>query len=395
MDKIYMDYAATTYVDDRVMEAMVPYFKRQFGNPSSLYESGRDAKAVIETARDTLAKLIGARQKNEIYFTSCGTESNNWAIKGAALANSSKGKHIVTTAVEHHAVLNPCEYLKNQGFDVTYLSPDSYGMVSPMQVADAIRKDTVLVSVMYANNEVGTINPVAEIGEVCSKRGVLFHTDAVQAAGVLPIDVQRMNVDLLSVSAHKFYGPKGVGMLYIKNGVNPDNLLHGGGQERKKRAGTENVPYIVGMAAALKLAYENAQPENRRIAELRDYMIHEITSKIPDVRLNGHPAMRLPNNVNLSFAYIESEASLISLDMAGIECSSGSACSAGSVAASHVLLAMKVPQGMAKGALRFTLGRSTTKDEIDYTVAELAAISRRLRNISNLFAQRKSEPKHV
>lgn len=395
MDKIYMDYAATTYVDDRVLDAMVPYFKRQFGNPSSLYESGRNAKAVIETAREILAGLIGARQKNEIYFTSCGTESNNWAIKGAALANGDKGKHIVTTAVEHHAVLNPCEFLAKHGFEVTYLPPDSYGMVSPEQVVNAIRPDTVLVSVMYANNEVGTINPVAEIGAVCAQRGVIFHTDAVQAAGVLPLDVQRMNVDIMSISAHKFYGPKGIGMLYVKNGVKLDNLLHGGGQERKKRAGTENVPYIVGMAEALKLAYENAGPENRRIAEMRDYMIREIKTKIPDVRLNGHPTMRLPNNVNMSFEYIESEASLISLDMAGIECSSGSACSAGSVAASHVLLAMKVPQGMAKEALRFTLGHSTTKDEIDYTVAELVNISKRLRDISHLFAQRKSEPKYV
>ena len=395
MNKIYMDYAATTYVDDRVLDAMLPYFKRQFGNPSSLYESGRDAKAVIETARETLAELIGARQKNEIYFTSCGTESNNWAVKGAALANASKGKHIVTTAVEHHAVLNPCAYLGSHGFDITYLPPDSYGMVTPAQVANAIRKDTVLVSVMYANNEVGTINPVAEIGALCAGRGVLFHTDAVQAAGVLPIDVQRMHVDLMSFSAHKFYGPKGVGMLYAKNGVQLDNLLHGGGQERKKRAGTENVPYIVGMTAALKLAYENADAENRRIADLRDYMIREIKTKIPDVRLNGHLTMRLPNNINMSFAYIESEASLISLDMAGIECSSGSACSAGSVAASHVLLAMKVTPEAAKEALRFTLGHSTTKEEIDYTVEELARISERLRNISHLFAQRNSEPKHV
>ncbi len=395
MDKIYMDYAATTYVDDRVLDAMIPYFKSYFGNPSSLYETGRNSKAVIETARETLAKLIGARQKNEIFFTSCGTESDNWAIKGAAAANSGKGRHIVTTAVEHHAVLNPCEYLERHGFEVTYLPPDHYGMVSPAQVEKAIREDTVLVSVMYANNEVGTINPVAEIGAVCGEKGVLFHTDAVQAAGVLPIDVERMHVDLLSISAHKFYGPKGIGMLYIKNGVKLDNLMHGGGQERKKRAGTENVPLIVGMAAALKLAYENADQENRRIAEMRDYMIREIKTKIPDVRLNGHPSMRLPGNVNMSFEYIESEASLISLDMAGIECSSGSACAAGSVDASHVLLAMKVPPETAKSSLRFTLGRSTTREEIDYTVAELVKISKRLRNISNLFAQRKNEAKHV
>ncbi|MEI6101912.1 MAG: cysteine desulfurase family protein, partial [Eubacteriales bacterium] len=355
MEKIYMDHAATTYVEERVLDAMIPYFKSHFGNPSSVYETGREAKAVIETARETMAKLINAQQKNEIYFTSGGTESNNWAIKGAAAANTGKGKHIITTAVEHHAVLHPVEHLGKNGYDVTFMPVDRYGMVSPEQVEDAIRDDTILVSVMYANNEIGSINPIAEIGEVCHNKGVLFHTDAVQGAGVLPIDVKRMHVDLLSASAHKFYGPKGVGFLYVRNNAFLDNLLHGGGQERKRRAGTENVPYIVGMAEALRLAYENADRENRRIATLRDYMIREIKTKIPGTRLNGHLTMRLPCNINMIFENVEAQSSLISLDLAGIECSSGSACSAGSVEASHVLLSMGVPPEEAKCALRFTL----------------------------------------
>ncbi len=377
-----MDHAATTYVDERVLEAMLPYLKGQYGNPSSVYETGRNAKAVIESARETLAKLIGAQQKNEIYFTSGGTESDNWAIKGAAIANAGRGKHIITTAVEHHAVLYPFEFLEKHGYDVTYLPVDRYGMVSAVQVLDAIRDDTALVSVMYANNEVGSINPIAEIGDICKKKGVPFHTDAVQGAGVLPIDVQRMNVDMLSASAHKFYGPKGVGFLYMRNGTILDNLLHGGGQERKRRAGTENVPYIVGMAKALSLAYENSERENRRIAGLRDYMIREIKTKIPMTRLNGHPSMRLPGNINMVFQYVESQASLISLDLAGIECSSGSACSAGSVDASHVLLAMGVPPEEAKCSLRFTLGHKTTVSQIDTVVTELISICRKLRELS-------------
>lgn len=396
MEKIYMDHAATTYVDERVLEAMLPYLKGQFGNPSSVYETGRNAKAVIESARETLAGLIGAQQKNEIYFTSGGTESNNWAIKGAAEAGADRGKHIITTAVEHHAVLHPFEYLGKHGWEVTFLPPDRYGMVSPEQVANAMRNDTALVSVMYANNEVGTINPIAEIGEVCAERGVLFHTDAVQAAGILPIDVRKMRIDMLSASAHKFYGPKGVGFLYVRNGAFVDNLLHGGGQERRRRAGTENVPYIAGMAKALALAYAEADKETRRIAGLRDYMIREIKTKIPMTRLNGHLSMRLPGNINMVFQYVESQSSLISLDLAGIECSSGSACSAGSVDASHVLLAMGVPPEDAKCSLRFTLGHQTTMTQIDKVVAELVSICRKLRELSPAAARfARMEQEHI
>lgn len=374
-----MDHAATTYVDEDVLEAMLPYWKARFGNPSSVYESGRSAKAALEESREIIANLLNAKKKNEVYFTSCGTESNNWAIKGAAQVNRNRGKHIVTTAVEHHAILHPMGHLEREGFDITYLQPDRSGMISPAQVEEAIQKNTILVSVMYANNEVGTINPIAEIGQACRERGVLFHTDAVQAAGVLPIDVARMNVDMLSASAHKFYGPKGIGFLYIRNGVIAENLLHGGGQERKKRAGTENVAFIVGMAKAFSLAYQNAPVETRRIAGLRDYMIREITSKIPKTQLNGHPTMRLPGNVNIVFRSVEAQASLISLDLAGIECSSGSACSSGSVDVSHVLLAMGLAKHDAKCSLRFSLGHTNNREQVDYVVSVLEDICRKLR----------------
>ena len=394
MRKIYMDHAATSYVEDAVMDAMRPYFGQRFGNPSSVYESGRDAKAAIEAARGTIAGLLGARNKNEIFFTSGGTESNNWAIKGTALA-AGRGKHIVTTQVEHHAVLNPCAYLEKAGYEVTYLAPDRFGMVTPAQVWDAIRDDTALVSVMYANNEVGTINPVAEIGRAAHQKGVLFHTDAVQAAGVLPIDVSNMNIDMLSLSAHKFYGPKGAGILYIRKGVGLENLLQGGGQERKRRAGTENVPLIIGMAEALKIAYSHADRENRRLVELRDYMNGEIRKKISGVHLNGHPQIRLPNNINMTFENMEAQVSLISLDLAGIECSSGSACSSGSIEPSHVLIAAGTDPRLARCALRFTLGHCNTREDADTVVAELVKISGQLRETTNLFAQKKGAPKIV
>ncbi len=394
MKKIYMDHAATTYVEDAVMDAMQPFFKQRFGNPSSVYESGRDAKASIESARETIAGLLGARNKNEIYFTSGGTESNNWAIKGAMLT-AGKKKHIVTTQVEHHAVLHPCEYLEKRGYEVTYLAPDRYGMISPAQVTQAIREDTGLVSVMYANNEVGTVNPVAEIGRAAHQRGVLFHTDAVQAAGVLPINVAGMNIDFLSLSAHKFYGPKGIGVLYIRKGVHPEGLLHGGGQERKRRAGTENVPLIAGMAEALRISYKNADRENRRLVTLRDYMIGEIKNKIADVHLNGHPHQRLPNNINMTFENMDAQSSLINLDIAGIECSSGSACSSGSVGPSHVLISMGIAPQFSRCALRFTLGHRNTKEEADAVVAELKRISERLRAAADLFAQKKEAPEFV
>ena len=387
MDRIYLDYAATTYVKDEVLESMMPYYKEHFGNPSSLYESGRYAKNAIDRAREKVAKCIGAKYSNEIYFTACGTESDNWALKGVMEANKAKGKHLITTAVEHHAVIDTAEYLKKQGYDVTFLPVDEYGMVTAEQVKNAIRDDTVLVSVVYANNEVGTINPIAEIGKVTREAGVLFHTDAVQAAGHLPLDVAADNIDLLSISAHKFYGPKGIGMLYIRNGVKIERFMHGGAQERKLRAGTENVPEIIGLAKALSMATASLNETRSRLTELRDYMIHEIVTRIPYTKLNGHPEKRLCNNVNISLEFIEAEASLLSLDLAGIECSSGSACASGSLASSHVLLAMGIPPEIAKGALRFTMGDTTTKEQIDYTVNQLVQLAERLRKISPLYQQ--------
>jgi len=377
-----MDHAATTYVKDAVMEAMLPYFQQRFGNPSSIYQSGREAKAAIESSRETIARLIGAHTKSEIFFTSGGTESDNWAIRGTAKA-AGPGKHIITTQSEHHAVLNPCMSLQKSGYAVTYLAPDRYGMVTAEQVSNAIRNDTVLVSVMYANNEVGSINPVEEIGKAAHQMGVLFHTDAVQAAGVLPLDVTKMNIDLLTISSHKFYGPKGTGILYIKKGLDIENLILGGGQERKKRAGTENVPLIAGMAEALKLACASAEAENLRLAELRDYMIGEIQKKIPGAYLNGHPEKRLPGNINMTFESMDAQATLINLDMAGIECSGGSACSAGSVDVSHVLIAMGVEPSFARCALRFSLGFCNTYEDADVAVGQLKRISERIRGITS------------
>lgn len=387
MERIYLDYAATTYVKDEVLEAMKPYYKEHFGNPSSMYETGRYAKNALDQARSDVAKCINAKFNNEVYFTSCGTESDNWALKGVMEANQAKGRHLITTAVEHHAIMDTAEYLGKQGYDVTFLPVDEYGMVSAQQVKDAIRDDTVLVSVVYANNEVGTINPIAEIGKVTREAGVLLHTDAVQAAGHLPLDVQADNVDLLSISAHKFYGPKGIGMLYIRNGVKIERFIHGGAQERRRRAGTENVPEIIGLAKAFSMAAEQLDEKNTRLTELRDHMIREITERIPYTKLNGHPTKRLSNNVNVSLEFIEAEASLLSLDLAGIECSSGSACASGSLESSHVLLAMGIPAEIAKGALRFTMGDSTTKEQIDYTINELVQLAERLRKISPLFAK--------
>ncbi|MEG1754018.1 MAG: cysteine desulfurase NifS, partial [Christensenella sp.] len=373
-----------TYVKDEVLEAMMPYYKEHFGNPSSMYEMGRYAKNALDRAREDAARCVNAKFNNEIYFTACGTESDNWALLGVMQANKAKGKHLITTAVEHHAIMDTAAYLQKQGYDVTFLPVDEYGMVSASAVRAAIREDTVLVSVVYANNEVGTINPIAEIGKVTREAGVLLHTDAVQAAGHLPLDVQADNVDLLSISAHKFYGPKGIGMLYVRNGVKIERFMHGGAQERRKRAGTENVPEIIGLAKAFTIATEQLEETNRRLTELRDYMISEVMQKISNVKLNGHPTKRLCNNVNVSLEFIEAEASLLCLDMAGISCSSGSACASGSLESSHVLLGMGIPPEIAKGALRFTMGETTTKEQVDYTVNELVELTERLRKISPL-----------
>ena len=382
MERIYLDNAATTYVDDRVAEEINIYFKKFFGNASGVYASAREAKAALEKSRRNIAAHINAREKSEIYFTSCGTESDNWALKGYALANRNKGNHIITSSVEHHAVLETCAFLERNGFEVTYLPVDASGAVSPHSVKNAIKENTILVSIMYANNEVGTINDVGAIAKAAHERGVAFHTDAVQAVGSIPIDVMGKNIDMLSASAHKFYGPKGVGFLYVKKGIVLENLLHGGAQEREKRAGTENVPYIAGMAKALEISCMNMQKEIRRLSELRNYMIHSLQKGIPGVRLNGHTARRLPGNVNMEFPGAQAEVMLLNLDMAGIECSAGSACSTGSIKPSHVLTAMGRTEDEAKASLRFTMGRSTTLQQIDKAVKEIISIYGRIMNIS-------------
>jgi cysteine desulfurase len=382
---VYMDHAATTFTKPEVAESMLPFLKEHFGNPSSLYSIGRESKEAIETAREQLAKALGAKHE-EIYFTSGGTESDNWAIKGTAFSRREKGKHIITTSIEHHAVLYTCEYLETQGFDVTYLPVDEYGLVDPAEVEAAIREDTVLISVMYANNEIGTIEPIEEIGKVAKEHDVLFHTDAVQAIGAVPFDMkqQHKNVDMLSLSSHKFYGPKGIGAFYLKEGTQIDNYMHGGGQERGKRAGTENVAGIVGMGTAIELATANIEEHNTKIRKMRDRLLSGIL-EIPNCRLNGHPEKRLPGNLNLSFEYIEGESLLLMLDQMGICSSTGSACSSGSLETSHVLKAIGVPPEIAQGSLRLTLGDANSEEDIDYVLGVIPEIVGRLREMSPFY----------
>ena len=387
MERIYLDNAATTRVRPEVAEAVLPAMTETYGNASSVHSFGREAKKAMEKARAQVAAAIGAK-KEEIYFTAGGSEADNWAIKGAAHALRRKGLHIITTAIEHHAVLHTCQALEKEGFEVTYLPVDEYGLVTPEQVEAAIRPDTILVSVMAANNEIGTIEPIAEIGAVCRAHKVLFHTDAVQAVGHMPLDVAAMQIDMLSLSGHKFYAPKGVGALYIRTGVRIENLIEGGAQERSRRAGTENVPAIVGMGRAIELITAEMAEENARISGLRDRLIAGILDAIPESRLNGHPTKRLPGNVNVSIRYIEGEALLLSLDMAGIAASSGSACTSGSLDPSHVLLAIGLPHEIAHGSLRLTIGRDNTQDEIDRVLEELPRIVSRLRAMSPLYDDR-------
>lgn len=387
MERIYLDNAATTRVRPEVAEAVLPAMTETYGNASSVHSFGREAKKAMEKARAQVAAAIGAK-KEEIYFTAGGSEADNWAIKGAAHALRRKGLHIITTAIEHHAVLHTCQALEKEGFEVTYLPVDEYGLVTPEQVEAAIRPDTILVSVMAANNEIGTIEPIAEIGAVCRAHKVLFHTDAVQAVGHMPLDVAAMQIDMLSLSGHKFYAPKGVGALYIRTGVRIENLIEGGAQERSRRAGTENVPAIVGMGRAIELITAEMAEENARISGLRDRLIAGILDAIPESRLNGHPTKRLPGNVNVSIRYIEGEALLLSLDMAGIAASSGSACTSGSLDPSHVLLAIGLPHEIAHGSLRLTIGRDNTQDEIDRVLEELPKIVSRLRAMSPLYDDR-------
>jgi cysteine desulfurase len=387
--KIYLDYAATTPTNPAVLKAMEPFFCQKFGNPSSIHSFGQETKKAIEEAREKVAHLINALPE-EIVFTSGGTEADNFAIKGTAYALKDFGNHIITTQIEHHAVLNPCKFLEKQGFKVTYLPVDKDGLINPDDVKKALTKQTILVSIMHANNEIGTIEPIAEIAKIIEEQSkilnlkskIYFHTDAVQTVGHIPVDVKKLGVDLLSISAHKFYGPKGVGALYIRKGIKIEPLLHGGEQERKRRASTENVAGIVGFGKACELAEKEMEKEAKRLTELRDYFINQILTKIKKSRLNGHPTQRLPNNVNVSIEGIEGESMLISLDMAGIACSTGSACSSSSLEPSHVLLALGLSPEIAHSSLRFTLGRQTTKKDLDYTLQQLIKIVERLRQIS-------------
>lgn len=382
---IYMDHAATTFVKPDVIESMIPFLKEYFGNPSSLYSLGRENKEAIETAREKLAKALGAKPE-EIYFTSGGTESDNWAIKGTAFSGRKRGKHIITTAIEHHAVLYPCKYLEGHGFDITYLPVDRYGLVDPAELEDALREDTILISVMYANNEIGTIEPIQEIGKVAKENDVLFHTDAVQAIGAVPLDMKQKHrdVDMLSLSSHKFYGPKGAGALFIREGTKIDNFMHGGGQERGKRAGTENVAGIVGMGKAIELATANIEKHNAEILKMRDRLLSGVL-EIPDCRLNGHPEKRLSGNLNLSFEYIEGESLLLMLDQMGVCSSTGSACSSGSQEISHVLKAIGLTPEIAQGSLRLTLGDANSEEDVDYVLKVLPEIVGKLRNMSPFY----------
>ncbi|MDD2207232.1 MAG: cysteine desulfurase NifS [Aminobacterium sp.] len=385
MRQVYMDHAATTPVATDVLNAMIPYFTESFGNPSSLYTVGQKNKEAITAAREKVAKVLNA-SPDEIYFTSGGTESDNWALKGTAFTYRSKGNHIITTKIEHHAILHSAEYLAKLGYDVTYLDVDSEGRVSVEDVEKAITDKTILVSIMFANNEIGTIQPIAEIGKLCHKKGILFHTDAVQAVAHVPIDVKAMNVDMLSLSAHKFYGPKGTGVMYIRKGVKLDNYIHGGGQERGRRATTENVAGIVGLGAAIERANLKMEEERRRLSELRNNLIAEIMNRIPYAKLNGALGEnRLPNNVNVSLIGVEGETLIMDLDMFGISASTGSACSSGSLDPSHVLMAIGLSHEQAHGSLRLSLGESTTKEDIDYVVEKLVGIVERRRNMSPLW----------
>lgn len=385
MDKfIYLDHAATTQTKPEVVDAMLPYFTEFYGNPSSVYKFSNKGKEAILNARTTIANSLNTEVTN-IYFTAGGSEADNWALKATAEAYSAKGKHIITSKIEHHAILHTCEWLEKQGYEITYIDVDENGILKLDQLEKAIRPDTILVSVMFANNEIGTIQPIKEIGELCKKNGVLFHTDAVQAYGQLPIDVEALHIDMLSASGHKLNGPKGIGFLYIRKGVKIRSFVHGGAQERSRRAGTENLPGIVGFGKAVEIAFETMEARAKHETELRDYVMDKVLAEIPYTRVNGHKTNRLPNNINFSFQFIEGESLLIMLDMAGICGSSGSACTSGSLDPSHVLLAIGLPHEIAHGSLRLTLGEENTKEEMDYVIDQLKRIVERLRSMSPLY----------
>lgn len=388
----YFDHAATTAVGEEVLKEMLPYFSIEYGNPSSLYSIGRNAKRAIEEARSRVALAINSDVK-EIYFTGCGSESDNIALKGVAYANREKGNHIITTRIEHHAILNTCKSLEKEGFNVTYLDVDEDGLISIEDLESKITDKTILISVMFANNEIGTIQPIKEIGRIAKERDILFHTDSVQAVGNVKIDVKEMNIDLLSMSAHKFYGPKGVGAIYIKKGVKCNKLQDGGHQEKDRRAGTENVAGIVGLGKAIQIAYSSLEEYNNKIKNLRDYYEMQVEKNIPYIKLNGHRTKRLPGNSNISFKFIDGEALLLKLDMNGICASTGSACSSGQANPSHVLTAIGLPDSIAKGSLRITFGKENTKEDVDYLVMSLIEIVDNLRNMSSEYKQFLKEAK--
>lgn len=381
---IYLDNAATTKTAPEVVDAMLPYFSEYYGNASTIYSLGAESKKAMDHARQTIADSLGAKPE-EIYFTAGGSESDNWALKATAEAYASKGKHIITTKIEHHAILHTCEYLEKRGFEITYLNVDRDGLISLDELKAAIRPDTILISVMFANNEIGTIEPISEIGEIAKEHGVLFHTDAVQAYAQVPINVDEMHIDMLSASGHKLNGPKGIGFLYIRKGVKIRSFVHGGAQERSRRAGTENIPGIVGLGAAVERAMRIMDSKTRKEIELRDYLIGRLENEIPHCWLNGHRTKRLPNNINFSFLFIEGESMLIMLDMKGICASSGSACTSGSLDPSHVLLAIGLKHEEAHGSLRLTLSEDSTKEEMDIVAEEVKKIVQRLRDMSPLY----------
>lgn len=382
--RIYLDNAATTKTSQEVVDAMLPYFTEDYGNASSIYEIGQRSREAITKAREQIAQVIGAKTE-EIYFTAGGSEADNWALKATFEAYEGKGNHIITTKIEHHAILHTCEYLEKKGARITYLDVDENGLVDLEELQKAICPETILISIMFANNEIGTIEPIKEIGMIAKEHGVLFHTDAVQAFGQVPIDVDDMNIDMLSSSAHKINGPKGIGFLYIRKGVKIRSFVHGGAQERKRRAGTENVPGIVGYGVAAKRAAETMEERTKKERELRDYFIQKVLEEVPYTKLNGDPVKRLPNNMNFSFRFIEGESLLIMLDMKGIAGSSGSACTSGSLDPSHVLLSIGLPHEIAHGSLRLTLGEDITKEDLDYTLEQIKEIVGRLRELSPLY----------
>jgi cysteine desulfurase len=388
MKRVYLDHSATTPVHPEVLEAMLPYYGNTFGNPSSIHSFGQETKKVVDEAREKVALLIDA-DLSEIVFTGCGTEADNLALRGVAYANEAKGKHIITSSIEHHAIVNTCKYLEKKGFRITYLPVDKYGLVDPDEVKEAIKNDTILISIMYANNEVGTIEPISEIGAIAKDRGIYFHTDAVQAAGKIPVNVQDLKVDLLSMSAHKLYGPKGIGALYIRKGVRIVPLFYGGHQEDARRAGTENVPGIVGFGKTCEIALRDLQYQMDYLKALRDRLQAGIMEKLDYIHINGHPTQRLPNILNISFEFVEGESVVLNLDMEGIAASTGSACTSGSLTSSHILMSMGISHVIAQGSLRFSLGRENTKEEIDFTIKEVVEVVERLRSFSPLYPNRK------